>query len=257
MAVSIKTMEQIGKMREAGKLLAEVEALLAKEVIPGVSTAYLDQLAENYLRSHGATPSFKGYGGFPATLCTSVNEELVHGIPGKRVLQEGDILSVDMGCIVRGYHGDMARTYAVGKISQEAQKLIDVTRQSFFEGMKFAKDGNYLGEIGEAIQAYVEQNGFSVVRTYVGHGIGANLHEEPEIPNYKTISKGIRLKKGMTLAIEPMVNEGEAGVKLLKDGWTAVTKDGKNAAHYENTILITDGDPEILTLPRSIKQNLR
>ncbi|WP_352400098.1 type I methionyl aminopeptidase [Anaerotignum sp.] len=250
MSITIKTENQIGKMRKAGKLLAEVEALIAKTVAPGVTTAYLDKLAEDYIRSHGAIPSFKGYGGFPGTLCTSVNEEVVHGIPSKRILKEGDILSVDMGCILDGYHADMARTYAIGEISMEARKLIEVTQQSFFEGIIFAKEGNHLNDIGTAIQKYVENNGFSVVRAYVGHGIGTKLHEAPEIPNFKTLGRDIRLQKGMTLAIEPMVNMGDYNIRLLKDGWTAVTKDGKYAAHYENTILITDGEPEILTLPR-------
>lgn len=247
MSITIKTAEQIGKMREAGKLLAQVEAMLAKTVTPGITTAYLDRLAEDYIRSHGGIPSFKGYGGFPSTLCTSINEEVVHGFPSQRILKEGDILSVDMGCILKGYHADMARTYAVGSISPEAQRLIAVTKQSFFEGIALAKDGNHLNEVGAAIQRYVEKNGFSVVRAYVGHGIGTKLHEPPEIPNYKTLSKGIRLQRGMTLAIEPMVNMGDYNVRLQKDGWTAVTKDGKLAAHYENTILVTDGEPEILT----------
>lgn len=249
MAITIKTENQIAKMRRAGQLLAKTEELIAKAIAPGVTTAYLDQIAEDYIRSQGGIPSFKGYGGFPATLCTSINEEVVHGIPGKRILKEGDILSVDMGCILQGYHGDMARTYAVGEISAETKKLIEVTKQSFFEGIKFAKEGNHLNDIGSAIQKYVEKNGFSVVRAYVGHGIGKELHEAPEIPNFRTLSKGVQLKKGMTLAIEPMVNVGDYNVRLLKDGWTTVTKDGKNAAHYENTILITDGAPEILTLP--------
>lgn len=255
MSITIKTENQINKMRRAGELLARTEALIAKAVAPGVTTAYLDQLAEDYIRSHGAIPSFKGYGGFPSTLCTSVNEEVVHGIPSKRILKEGDILSVDMGCILDGYHADMARTYAVGEISAEANKLIEVTKQSFFEGINFAKEGNHLNEIGSAIQKYVEKNGFSVVRAYVGHGIGREMHEPPEIPNYKALTRGIRLQKGMTFAIEPMVNVGDCNVRVLKDGWTAVTRDGKYSAHYENTILITDDVPEILTLPRQIKKD--
>ncbi|WMI80602.1 type I methionyl aminopeptidase [Anaerotignum sp. MB30-C6] len=250
MSITIKTEDQIGKMRKAGKLLAEVEALVAKTAAPGVTTAYLDKLAEDYILSHGATPSFKGYGGFPGTLCTSINEEVIHGIPSNRVLNEGDILSIDVGCILNGYHADMARTYAIGQISAEAKKLIEVTEQSFFEGITFAKEGNHLNDIGSAIQKYVEKNGFSVVRAYVGHGIGRKMHEPPEVPNFKTLGRGIRLQKGMTLAIEPMVNMGSYDVRVLKDGWTVVTKDGKYAAHYENTILITDGEPEILTLPR-------
>jgi methionyl aminopeptidase len=250
MSITIKTENQIGKMRKAGELLAKVEALIEKNVSPGVTTAYLDQMAEDYIRSYGGIPSFKGYSGFPATLCTSINEEVVHGIPGNRILKAGDVLSVDMGCILNGYHADMARTYAIGEISAEAKNLIDVTKQSFFESIKFAKVGNHLNEIGSAVQKYVEKNGFSVVRAYVGHGIGTKLHEPPEIPNYKTLDKGVRLQKGMTLAIEPMVNLGDCNVRVLKDGWTAVTKDGKCSAHYENTILITDGEPEILTLAR-------
>lgn len=248
MTVTIKTPEQIEKMRVSGKLLAEVEKLLAKEVKPGITTAYLNRIAEDFILAHNATPSFKGYGGFPATLCTSINEEVVHGFPSERVLVEGDILSVDMGCILNGYHSDMARTYAVGRVSSEAQRLMDVTKQSFFEGIAFAKEGNYLNDIGTAIQKYVERNGFSVVRSFVGHGIGRNMHEDPQIPNYKTLGRGIRLEAGMTLAIEPMVNTGTHHVKVLADGWTAVTKDGKLAAHYENTILVKKGDPEILTL---------
>lgn len=248
MAITIKTENQIAKMRRAGQLLAKTEELIAKAIAPGVTTAYLDQLAEDYIRSQGGIPSFKGYGGFPATLCTSINEEVVHGIPGKRILKEGDILSVDMGCILEGYHGDMARTYAVGEISAEAKKLIEVTKQSFFEGIKFAKEGNHLHDISSAIQAYVEEFGYSVVRDLVGHGIGTNLHESPQIPNFRQKRRGVLLEAGMTLAIEPMVNMGHYDVCWLDDDWTVVTEDGSLSAHYENTILITSGEPEILSI---------
>lgn len=248
MAITIKTQEQIEKMRIAGKILARLDKILKNEIKPGVTTGELDKIAEDYIRSQGAVPSFKGYGGFPASLCTSVNDEIVHGIPGLRKLESGDIISIDMGAYIGGYHGDAARTYGVGEISEDAQKLIDVTKQSFFEGIQFAKSGCHLNEIGTAIQNYVESNGFSVVRRYVGHGIGRNMHEEPEVPNYKTPGRGPKLQKGMTIAIEPMVNAGTHSLKVLKDGWTAVTLDGKLSAHYENTVFITEGEPEVFTL---------
>ena len=248
MAITIKTQEQIEKMRKAGKILANLDKILAKEIKPGVSTKHLDKIAEDYIRSCGAVPSFKGYAGFPASICASINEEVIHGIPGSRILKEGDIISIDMGSYIDGFHGDCARTYPVGKISPEAQKLIDVTKQSFFEGIKFAKAGCHLNEIGAAIQKYVEDNGFSVVRDYVGHGIGKNRHEDPAVYNYKTTGRGPKLAKGMVLAIEPMVNMGTYKVDVLDDDWTVVTRDGLWAAHYENTVLITDGEPELLTL---------
>ncbi len=248
MAITIKTQEQIEKMRIAGDILKRLDEILREEIKVGVSTAYLDKIAEDYIRSQGAVPSFKGYGGFPGAICTSINEEIVHGIPSKRKLKNGDIISIDMGSYINGFHSDAARTYGVGEITQEAQKLIDVTRQSFFEGIKFAKSGNHLNEIGTAIQKYVEENGFSVVRDYVGHGIGRHLHEDPAVANYKQIGRGPKLQKGMVIAIEPMVNAGTYELKVLEDGWTAVTKDGRLAAHYENTVLITDGEPELLTL---------
>lgn len=248
MAIRIKTDEQIEKMRIAGQILARLDEILRAEIKPGVTTKYLDAIAEEYIRSQGAVPSFKGYGGFPGTLCTSVNEEIVHGIPSNRKLKEGDIISIDMGAYIGGYHGDCARTYGVGKISEKDEKLIKTTRQSFFEGIKYARAGRHLHEIGAAVQKYVEENGFSVVRDYVGHGIGTELHEDPAIPNYRQIGRGPKLVKGMVLAIEPMVNTGTYECKVLSDGWTAVTKDGLNAAHYENTVVITDGDPIILTL---------
>ena len=248
MAIHIKTQEQIEKMKVAGAILARLDEILKREIKVGVTTKQLDAIAEDYIRSQGAIPSFKGYGGFPGSVCTSVNDEIVHGIPSDRKLKQGDIISIDMGSYIGGFHGDAARTYAVGEIAPEAQKLIDVTKQSFFEGIQYAKQGCRLNEIGTAIQKYVEKNGFSVVRDYVGHGIGRKLHEDPSVANYKEQRKGVTLKQGMVLAIEPMVNMGSYQLKVLKDGWTAVTKDGLYAAHYENTVVITSGEPEILTL---------
>lgn len=248
MAVHIKTREQIEKMRIAGEILAKLDEVLRKEIKPDVTTKQLDSIAEEFIRSQGAVPSFKGYGGFPSSICTSVNDEIVHGIPSERKLKQGDIISIDMGSYIGGYHADAARTYAVGEITPELQKLIDVTKQSFFEGIQYAKQGCHLNQIGIAIQKYVEQNGFSVVREYVGHGIGRKLHEDPSVANYREQRKGILLKRGMALAIEPMVNMGSYQLKVLKDGWTAVTRDGLCAAHYENTVVITNGEPEILTL---------
>ena len=248
MAIYIKTAEQIAKMKVAGAILARLDGILQEAVKPGITTKELDKIAEKYIQKEGAVPSFKGYGGFPGSICTSVNDEIVHGIPKERILKQGDIISIDMGSFIGGFHADAARTYAVGEISKEAQRLIDVTRQSFFEGIQYAKEGCHLNEIGTAIQQYVEKNGFSVVREYVGHGIGTDLHEDPSVANYKTPNRGVKLKKGMVLAIEPMVNMGGHKLKVLKDGWTAVTKDGLYAAHYENTVVITDGEPEILTL---------
>ncbi len=248
MAITIKTQEQIEKMRVAGQILVRLDEILRNEIKPGITTLELDRIAEDYIRSQGAEPSFKGYGGFPASICTSVNEEIVHGIPSLRKLKNGDIISIDMGSFIGGYHGDCARTYGVGEITALDQKLIDVTKQSFFEGIKFAKAGCHLHEIGAAVQAYVEANGFGVVRDYVGHGIGRHMHEDPAVPNYRQASRGPRLQKGMVIAIEPMVTAGSYHLEILDDDWTAVTKDGSNAAHYENTVLITDGEPELLTL---------
>lgn len=247
MAITIKTQEQIEKMRVAGGILIDLIDILEDMIKPGITTNELDRVAEDFIRSRGATPSFLGYGGYPKSLCTSVNEEIVHGIPGDRKLKSGDIISIDMGAYIDGYHGDCARTYGVGEISEADQKLIDVTRQSFFEGIKFAKHGNHLYEISAAVQAYAESFGFGVVRDYVGHGIGRQMHEDPAIPNYKQVGRGPRLQKGMVLAIEPMITAGTYKCRVLKDGWTAVTRDGSNAAHYENTVLITDGEPELLT----------
>lgn len=248
MAITIKTPEQIEKMRVAGDILRRLDLVLRTEIKAGITTKELDTIAEEFIRSCGATPSFKGYGGFPGSVCISINEEVIHGIPGSKKLKNGDVVSVDMGSYIDGYHGDAARTYGVGEITEADQKLIDVTRQSFFEGIKYAKAGNHLYDISTAIQKYVESNGFSVVRDFVGHGIGRHLHEDPAVPNYKQIGRGVKLQKGMVLAIEPMVNAGGYEVKVLKDGWTTVTKDGSRAAHYENTVYITDGEPEILTL---------
>ncbi|MCQ4726891.1 type I methionyl aminopeptidase [Anaerotignum faecicola] len=248
MGIFIKSEEQIEKMRVAGKILKDLIEVLKNEVRPGVTTLELDKIAESFIRERGAAPSFKGYGGFPASICASVNDEVIHGIPSLRKLRNGDIISIDMGSYIGGFHGDCARTFAVGEISEENRKLIDVTEQSFFEGIKFAKAGNHLYEISSAVQRYVESNGFTVVRDYVGHGIGKDMHEDPAVPNYKQIGRGPKLQKGMALAIEPMVNAGTYNIKVLDDGWTVITADGRNAAHYENTIIITDGEPEILTL---------
>ncbi len=249
MAVTIKSAREIELMREAGRILAKVHEELGKAIQPGMSTLDIDRLGEKLIRGFGCVPSFKNYNGYPASICVSVNNEVVHGIPNKHhIIQEGDIVSLDAGVIYKGYHSDAARTHAVGQISPEAQKLIDVTRQSFFEGIKFAKAGNHLNDLSSAIQAYAESFGYGVVRDLVGHGIGSHLHEDPEVPNFSRNRKGIKLVSGMTLAVEPMINIGTPNVEWLDDDWTVVTKDGSLSAHYENTILITDGEPEILSL---------
>ena len=247
--ITLKSSHEIDLMRQAGKITAAARALAGEMVRPGVTTQEIDKAVEEFIRKQGAVPSFLGYSGFPASACISVNDEVIHGIPGKRVLQDGDIVSIDVGAYIGGFHGDCAATFACGTISDEAKKLIDVTRESFFEGIKFAKEGYRVQDISAAVQAYVERHGFSVVREFVGHGVGAHLHESPEIPNFGRPGRGARLLRGMTLAIEPMVNAGTAAIKLMPDGWTVRTLDGKWAAHYENTILITDGEPEILTAP--------
>ena len=247
--ITLKSSHEIELMRRAGKITAAARALAGEMVRPGVTTQEIDKAVEAFIRKEGAVPSFLNYSGYPASACISVNDEVIHGIPGKRVLQEGDIVSVDVGAYIGGVHGDCAATFACGKISPEAQNLIDVTRQSFFEGIKFAKEGHRLQDISAAIQTYVESHGYSIVREFVGHGIGAQLHESPEVPNYGRSGRGPRLLRGMTLAIEPMVNAGTAAIYQLNDGWTVKTQDGKYAAHYENTILVTDGEPEILTAP--------
>lgn len=249
MSVSIKSAREIELMRAAGKILAKVHENLGKELKPGMSTWEIDKLGEEMIRSYGCIPSFKNYNGYPAAICVSVNDEVVHGIPTKkRLLREGDIVSLDAGVIYKGYHSDAARTHGIGEISEEAALLIERTRQSFFEGIKYAKDGNHLHEISNAIGAYAESFGYGVVRDLVGHGIGTHLHEDPQIPNFAQKSRGVRLKSGMTLAIEPMINAGRYDVEWLDDDWTVVTEDGSLSAHYENTVLITDGEPEILTL---------
>ena len=247
--ITLKSSHEIDLMRRSGKITAAARALAGEMVKPGVTTQEINDAVERFIRQQGAVPSFLHYNGYPASVCISVNDEIIHGIPGKRVLQEGDIVSVDVGAYIGGFHGDCAATFPCGRISPEAQRLIDVTRQSFFEGIRFAREGQRLQDISAAVQNYVERNGFSVVREYVGHGVGAKMHESPEIPNYGRPGHGPRLLRGMTLAIEPMVNAGSAAITQLSDGWTVKTADGKWAAHYENTILITDGAPEILTAP--------
>ena len=247
--ITLKSAREIELMRRAGKITAAARALAGEMVKPGVTTQEIDKAVYRFIRSQGAEPSFLNYNGYPASICISVNDEIIHGIPGKRVLKEGDLVSVDVGAFIGGYHGDCAATYACGKISDEAQRLIDVTKQSFFEGIRYAREGGRLSDVSHAIQEYVEANGFSVVREYVGHGIGRNMHESPEVPNFGVAGHGPKLLRGMTLAVEPMVNAGTAAIKQMSDGWTVKTRDGKYAAHYENTILITPDEPELLTVP--------
>ena len=246
--ITLKSGHEIEMMRRAGKITAAARALAREMVKPGVTTQQIDEAVYQFITSQGATPSFLNYSGYPASACISVNDEVIHGIPGKRVLREGDIVSVDVGAYIGGYHGDCAGTYPCGEVSDEAMRLIRVTQQSFFEGLQYAREGHRVSDIGAAVQAYVEANGFSVVREFVGHGIGRHLHELPEVPNYGKPGHGPRLLRGMTLAVEPMVNAGGAAIRQLSDGWTVKTVDGKYAAHYENTVLITAGEPEILTL---------
>lgn len=249
MSVSIKSGREIDLMREAGRLLSDVHERLKEKLNPGISTLDIDRMGEEIIRKHNAIPSFLNYSGYPASICVSVNEEVVHGIPSKdRFIQEGDIVSLDIGLIHNGYHSDAARTYAVGEVSAEAKELIAVTEQSFFQGIKFAKEGCHLHDISNAIADYAESFGFGVVRDLVGHGIGRDLHEDPQIPNFHQKRKGILLKEGMTLAIEPMINAGRYDVIWLEDDWTVVSEDGSLSAHYENTILVTKDEPEILTL---------
>ncbi len=246
--IHIKNERDLVAMRKACKITAAARALAGEMVRPGVTTKQIDKAVHDFIVQQGAKPSFLRYNGYPASACISVNQTVIHGIPGGYTLKEGDIVSVDVGACYEGFHGDCAATFPCGQISSEAQRLIDVTKQSFFEGIKFAKQGHRVSDISHAVQAYVESNGYSVVRSFVGHGVGAALHEEPEVPNFGAAGHGPRLLKGMTLAIEPMVNTGTYEVKVLKDGWTVVTADGKLSAHYENTVLITDGEPEILTV---------
>ncbi|WZL82168.1 type I methionyl aminopeptidase [Vallitaleaceae bacterium 9-2] len=248
MAINIRSNTEIEKLRAAGAVVAQTHKLLEQHIKPGITTQELDEIAEKFILSKGATPSFKGYGGFPGTICASINDEVVHGIPSRsRILKDGDIISLDIGAYLNGYHGDAARTHAVGQVDDEALRLIQITKESFFEGVKYAKPGNHLHEISAAIQKYVEKNGFSVVRDLVGHGVGTELHEEPQIPNYKPIGRGPKLQVGMVLAIEPMVNLGDYAVRVLDDEWTVVTRDGSLSAHYEHTIVITDNGHELLT----------
>lgn len=251
MSITIKSAREIELMTEAGRILEIVHEEMEKALRPGMSTMDINALGEEVIRSYGCEPSFLNYNGYPASICVSVNEEVVHGIPSRKIIiREGDIVSLDAGVIYKGYHSDAARTHAVGEVSKEAQKLIEVTKQSFFEGMKFAKEGNYLFEISAAIGKYAESFGYGVVRDLCGHGIGTHLHEDPEIPNHAMIRKGPKLRAGMTLAIEPMINAGTANVRWLDDDWTVVTADGKLSAHYENTVLITKDGPVLLTLSR-------
>lgn len=249
MAVTIKSAKEIELMREAGRLLEIVHDEMGKIIRPGISTMDINECGDRVIRELGCKPNFLNYGGFPASICVSVNEEVVHGIPKKeRILKEGDIVSLDAGLIYKGYHSDAARTHAVGKISPEVQKLLDVTKQSFFEGVKCAKAGNHLFDISAAIDDYVSQFGYGIVQDLVGHGIGTNLHEDPQVPNFRQRRRGMKLVPGMTLAIEPMINMGTWEVKWLDDEWTVIAADHSVSAHYENTVLITDKEPEILTL---------
>ncbi len=247
--IIIKSKREIELMREPCKVTAELLNDLAEFIRPGISTMDVNDFVEKRITGHGMTPTFKGYGGFPAAACVSVNDEVIHGIPNaSRKLKEGDIVSVDVGATCKGYNSDAARTYPVGTISAEDQKLIDVTRQSFFEGIKYAMEGYRIGDIGHAVQKYAESFGMGVIRDYTGHGTGTKLHEDPYIPNYGKPGKGAKIERGMTLAIEPMIALGTYEVRVLGNDWTVVMADGKKSAHYENTILVTDGEPEILTL---------
>ena len=249
MPISIKSAREIELMTEAGRILEIVHKEMEKALRPGMTTKDIDRLGEEVIRSYGCVPSFLNYNGYPASVCVSINDEVVHGIPSdKRIIKEGDIVSLDAGVIYKGYHSDAARTHAIGEITKEAKELIKVTEESFFEGMKYAKEGNYLYEISGAIGRYAQERGYGVVRDLCGHGIGTHLHESPEIPNYEMPRRGVKLRRGMTLAIEPMINMGTYAVDWLDDDWTVVTRDGSLSAHYENTILITDGEPILLTL---------
>jgi methionyl aminopeptidase len=250
--IIIKNGKDLDAMRQACKITAAARALAGEMVRPGVTTQEIDKAVHDFIVAQGAKPSFLGYHGFPASTCISVNSTVVHGIPSGYVLKDGDIVTVDVGAYYKGFHGDCAATYPCGTVSAEAEKLIAVTKQSFFEGIRFATRGHRVSDISHAIQTYVESNGFSVVRSFVGHGVGAQLHEDPEVPNFGAPGRGPRLLPGMTLAIEPMVNVGTYEVRILKDGWTTVTADGKLSAQYENTVLITDSEPEILTVTEGL-----
>lgn len=246
--VTIKSKSEIEKMRIAGRITREALERIKEAAVPGVTTAELDRIAERYIKSQGCKASFKGYGGFPSSICASVNDVVIHGFPSDYVLKDGDVLSVDVGACYKGYHGDAARTFGIGKISDEAQRLIDVTRQSFFEALEFVREGYRIGNISAAVQRYVENHGFSVLRNYCGHGVGAQMHEDPEIPNYVTPARGIRIKAGMCLAIEPMVCQFDYKAYVGDDGWEVKTCDGGLTAHYENTVLVTNGEPCLLTV---------
>ena len=253
MPITIKSSREIELMTEAGRILEIVHNELGKALRPGMNTKAIDKLGEEVILSYGCIPSFLDYNGYPASICVSVNEEVVHGIPSEhRIIQEGDIVSLDAGVIYKGYQSDAARTHAIGEISEEAKKLIEVTRESFFEGIKYAREGNHLFDISAAIGKYAEDRGYGVVRDLCGHGIGTALHEAPEIPNYAMNRKGVKLKAGMTLAIEPMINIGGWEVDWMDDDWTVVTRDHSLSAHYENTVLITEGEPKLLTLTSNV-----
>ncbi len=256
--ITIKNSAQIAKMREAGAMLHDVLTQVKGMIEPGVTTKEIDHFAEKLIRSYGAIPSFLNYEGYPASICASIDSQVVHGIPSKNVvLKEGQILSVDCGLILDGWQSDSAFTVGVGKISEEAQRLIDVTEESFFAAMEVAREGNRISDIGHAVQQYVESRGFATVRALCGHGIGREMHEDPSVPNYGIPGHGIRLRRGMTIAVEPMITAGGYRVKTLSDGWTVVTTDGSLAAHYEHTIAITDGEPELLSLPGYRKEEKR
>lgn len=245
--IIIKSKSELEIMKEAGRIVAGALGVVKNAIAPGITTGQLDKKAEDYILSQGATPAFKGYQGYPATICASINEQVVHGIPGHIALKEGDIISVDIGAFFDGYCGDAARTYSVGEVSPEAIRLMRVTKESFFKGLEYAREGYRLSDISHAVQVHVEKNGFSIVKALVGHGVGQEMHEDPQVPNFGPPGRGPRLRKGMTLAIEPMVNAGTDQVRILDDGWTVITRDGSLSAHYENSIAITDNEPLILT----------
>jgi len=246
--ISIKSEIELGHMRLAGAIVRDVLELVGENAKPGVTTRRLDAIAYDYIKKCNATPSFLGYGGFPGSLCTSIDSEIVHGIPGHRVLEEGMLLKIDAGAMYNGFHGDAARTFAIGRVDPEKQRLMDICKASFFEGISILKEGVRIGDLGHRIQSFVEKNGFSVVRELVGHGIGTSIHEDPSVPNYGVEGRGVRLSRNMTIAIEPMINMGTRHVRQLEDGWTVVTQDGSPSAHYENTVIIKDDGVEILTL---------
>lgn len=248
MAVTLKSQREIDMMRRAGEIAAKVLQIGGEAVRPGVTTKHINDVMHKFIKSQNATPNFLGYGGFPGVACISVNDEVIHGIPSGRVLTDGDIVSIDVGVLLNGYHSDTAATFPCGNVSDEAKKLIEVTRQCFYEGLQFVREGYRLGDVGNAISTYAHKNGFSVVRDYIGHGVGTQLHEEPDVPNYGVRGKGLRLQKGMTIAIEPMINAGSYEVQQIHpNGWTVTTKDGRLSAHYEHTVAVTDHEPLILT----------